>query len=358
MLISARRSAQHDTLPDANAGNNKDLHETGSRIYESEVARENRPCVQTLAEPQHVTDAKAALAGHMNMMTLRRRYKATENSHRAMKQRATREGAVIHPEFDNFAQFLLHVGLRPAKEATLDRVNHQDPMYGPGKVRWASKALQANNRSTNRRIVHPDTAEEMTLTQLARTLGVKPDTMRKQARQGWTDRELVDQARVKNKGASAAAPWPPDIAAYAEARYQQARSSQSRHEWFYREMLTELHRHSKTCAGVLEEIQEKLAARGHVPCAVEPGPIMRRAAPQAFTDPGTIDELKAKADHLLGLIAKIEGHIARVREQAFLDMAKRSMDEFLRFLDKRPSDKAFACTLPGIRWRQRPSDWD
>ncbi len=72
-------------------------------------------------------------------MELRRKYKATADSHRNMLRREKMAGAVIHPDFVDFRSFLAIVGPRPGRNFTLDRIDNNDPEYAPAKVRWATK---------------------------------------------------------------------------------------------------------------------------------------------------------------------------------------------------------------------------
>ena len=75
---------------------------------------------------------------------------------------------VVHPEFKNFKSFLLHVGPMPTKNATLDRINNSDPEYAPGKVRWADKITQNNNKSDTLTFYCSKTKTIYTASQLAK----------------------------------------------------------------------------------------------------------------------------------------------------------------------------------------------
>lgn len=59
-------------------------------------------------------------------------------------------GISIHPDWqDNFPAFLEHVGSRPSKHYSLDRIRN-DRGYEPGNVRWATRLEQNNNRRAHR----------------------------------------------------------------------------------------------------------------------------------------------------------------------------------------------------------------
>src|SRR5690242_7798856 len=83
---------------------------------------------------------------NLSANALRKRWPREANSHRNMLQRGPTQGRVIHPAFRNFRDFLLHVGPKPSRGATLDRIDNTDPEYGPGKVRWADKRTQNSNK--------------------------------------------------------------------------------------------------------------------------------------------------------------------------------------------------------------------
>jgi hypothetical protein len=55
-------------------------------------------------------------------------------------------GITVYQEWqDSFETFYQHIGPRPTKLHSLDRINN-DLGYAPGNVRWATKVEQANNR--------------------------------------------------------------------------------------------------------------------------------------------------------------------------------------------------------------------
>ncbi len=124
-------------------------------------------------------------------MLLRKWYPREANTHRSMKQRAKTKGLEVHPEFQEFKSFLVVMGPAPARHATLDRIDPYDPEYGPGKVRWADKVTQANNK-TNTILIHDgENGETWTIARLAKKRGVSQGALRKQRARGASDHELI-----------------------------------------------------------------------------------------------------------------------------------------------------------------------
>jgi hypothetical protein len=50
---------------------------------------------------------------------------------------------------DGYIKFINHIGKRPSKEYSVDRINNNKG-YQPGNVRWATKKLQASNTRRKR----------------------------------------------------------------------------------------------------------------------------------------------------------------------------------------------------------------
>lgn len=88
----------------------------------------------------------------------------------------------VDPSFlgrGGFKAYLAAVGERPSLAHTLDRIVPERG-YVPGNLRWASKQEQAQN--ITRRVFYGRTVEDW-----ARTLGVRPTTIRKRLERGWND---------------------------------------------------------------------------------------------------------------------------------------------------------------------------
>lgn len=142
--------------------------------------------------------------GTMSAMALRTKYKGEADNHRNMKQRVKTCGAVVHPDFRIFKDFLRLVGPKPTKKATLDRINNDDPEYAPGKVRWADKVTQNSNKGDSLIFTCLCTGRSYTASQIAAKQGVTPTAIRKRRKQGWTDAEII--AGKRGAGIAAKAP--------------------------------------------------------------------------------------------------------------------------------------------------------
>lgn len=87
-------------------------------------------------------------------------------------------------EWKDFAVFLAHVGPKPSPELSLDRIDNDKP-YGPGNVRWATVAEQANNRSNNHKITFAGKTQGVG--EWAKELGLKVPTLSNRLNKlGWS----------------------------------------------------------------------------------------------------------------------------------------------------------------------------
>jgi hypothetical protein len=149
--------------------------------------------------------------GTMSNMQLRAKYAGQAKTHRNMLQRVKTCGAVVHPAFRSFSDFLLLVGPKPTSRATLDRIDNHDPEYAPGKVRWADRSTQNRNKGDSLIFTCPNTGRSYTASQLAAKQGVSPTAIRKRRREGWTDGEIVAGERANTVAASATKAQPAPI---------------------------------------------------------------------------------------------------------------------------------------------------
>lgn len=75
---------------------------------------------------------------------------------------------------DSFLAFYEHVGQRPYKKASIDRINNEGD-YCPGNVRWTDIVTQNNNNRRNYYITIKGITR--TIAQWAKTIGIKEGTL-------------------------------------------------------------------------------------------------------------------------------------------------------------------------------------
>ncbi len=85
--------------------------------------------------------------------------------------------------FDNFEEFLAHIGPKPGKEYSLDRIDNSGN-YEYGNVRWATQKNQCRNKRNNRYLTYQN--ETLCVTDWAERLGLNRTTIRKRLRFGWS----------------------------------------------------------------------------------------------------------------------------------------------------------------------------
>lgn len=83
----------------------------------------------------------------------------------------------------SFQAFLNHVGKRPSKNHSLDRIN-SNRGYEPGNCRWATRKEQGRNKSNNRLITYKN--QTLCLSEWCELLGIKRHVIKCRLSLGWT----------------------------------------------------------------------------------------------------------------------------------------------------------------------------
>ena len=121
---------------------------------------------------------------------LRAKYRQEANSHRNARARA---GSAFDPSWDRFSDFLRDVGPAPGPHLSLDRIDHTNPAYGPGLVRWADKQTQAENRSNT--IWTTYRGKRLSLADFVRETGVPYQTAYSAHGRGLSGDQIAPAAR-------------------------------------------------------------------------------------------------------------------------------------------------------------------
>ena len=85
--------------------------------------------------------------------------------------------------FDDFEKFLAHIGPKPGKEYSLDRINNCGN-YEPGNVRWATIKIQSRNKRSNRYLSYQN--ETLCIADWAKKLGFRYVSIMSRLRLGWS----------------------------------------------------------------------------------------------------------------------------------------------------------------------------
>jgi len=140
----------------------------------------------------------------LSAAALKKKYPLTYNTWRGTTHRAEKFEVLLDPRFEKFPDFLHHMGPRPAKDITLDRIDHKGP-YTVENCRWADKKTQSQNRSNAVKITCD--GQTLTIEECAARLQRSISWVYKKKKLGWSDEEIV-----KGKAASAKKlstfPWP------------------------------------------------------------------------------------------------------------------------------------------------------
>lgn len=112
-------------------------------------------------------------------------------------------GIVVEPAWvHDFAAFHAHIGDAPSNRHTIERIENAGG-YVAGNVRWATRAEQAINRSTNILVRWQGKMEVLTVA--CRSLGLSPESIRGKMRRGMSgEQALTDAIKTKKEARNGA----------------------------------------------------------------------------------------------------------------------------------------------------------
>lgn len=93
-----------------------------------------------------------------------------------------KRGIKVDPAWDSFVQFAADMGPRPSPKHSIERKDNNGP-YAAWNCVWALPEVQHNNKSTNRFVEL--NGQRLTISQAARVLGIKYNTLHERLRRGW-----------------------------------------------------------------------------------------------------------------------------------------------------------------------------
>ncbi len=133
-------------------------------------------------------------------------FEGTRHCFENMKQRSRKGYATLDPRFEDFGEFLLHMGPRPFKSASIERKDY-DKGYSPDNCEWADKTSQSRNRR-NTVYLTSNSGETLPLIEWAERLDTSPRAMYHRRRAGLSDEEVIYGRAEGTITVPPDAPWP------------------------------------------------------------------------------------------------------------------------------------------------------
>ncbi|MBX3288377.1 MAG: hypothetical protein KF855_03435 [Acidobacteria bacterium] len=91
-------------------------------------------------------------------------------------------GRGVQFNFESFEEFLAHVGKRPSRRHSLDRINNGGS-YEPGNVRWTTNYIQNRNKRSNSFIAYGGLS--LVAVDWGKISGINKATIRGRIANGW-----------------------------------------------------------------------------------------------------------------------------------------------------------------------------
>ena len=97
-------------------------------------------------------------------------------------------GITVCDRWLDFENFLADMGSRPTTKHSLDRINNNGD-YSLENCRWATKAVQVNNRRSNHLITIDDVT--LTIAQWEKEMGFSASVIHRRLKLGWSEYKAV-----------------------------------------------------------------------------------------------------------------------------------------------------------------------
>jgi hypothetical protein len=152
----------------------------------------SRSCIQATSTCRSCASSKTNKRHGMSNTPLHRTWSAMiqrcTNPNTREYVRYGGRGISICEDWLVFENFMRDMGERP-DGTSIDRIDN-DGNYEPSNCRWATQKTQTNNRSVTRMITA--NSQTLPLTEWSALIGVKPITLEKRVKAGWSDHDVIN----------------------------------------------------------------------------------------------------------------------------------------------------------------------
>lgn len=112
-------------------------------------------------------------------------------------------GISVCERWNDFANFLADVGVRPSPDHSIDRRDN-DGNYEPANCRWATRIEQSNNRRSSLAVTLHGLTK--TAAEWERERGLKPGIVSRRLAKGWDIEKALSPSRVYRRGRESVTP--------------------------------------------------------------------------------------------------------------------------------------------------------
>ena len=172
-----------------------DLSPTVPEVRKSRARSKKRSSPKLQNDEQISVEQIGAFIRGMSAKELKARFPKAWAEHQTLKRKTHgKRWLQLHPGFSTFPDFLRSMGPAPHSKVSVDRINPDNPVYGPDLCRWLDAKGQANNRSTNVYVTW--CGERHTLAEWADLSGISYDRLKRRHQRRWTEERMFHDALV------------------------------------------------------------------------------------------------------------------------------------------------------------------